>query len=52
MRLHRRYSDEEKKVLLTTVARAQEPSEQPLSWTLAKLGLTRSLYYDWLGRGE
>ncbi|MCL0050888.1 hypothetical protein M1N22_03515, partial [Dehalococcoidia bacterium] len=49
MRPHRRYS-KEKKVLLATVARAQERSSQPLSWILAELGLTRSLYYDWLER--
>ena len=52
MKLHRRYSEEEKKVLLATVARAQEQSSQPLSWILAELGLTRSVYYDWLGRGK
>ncbi|MCL0095973.1 hypothetical protein M1O52_05650 [Dehalococcoidia bacterium] len=50
MRPHRRYSEEEKKVLLATVARAQEQSSQPLSWILAELGLTRSVYYDWLER--
>ena len=49
MRPHRRYS-KEKKVLLATVARAQERSSQPLSWILAEPGLTRSLYYDWLER--
>ncbi|MCL0064129.1 hypothetical protein M1N83_02900 [Dehalococcoidia bacterium] len=49
MRPHRRYS-KEKKVLLATVARAQEQSSQPLSWILAEPGLTRSLYYDWLER--
>jgi len=32
------------------VVRAQEQSDQPLSWILAELGLTRSVYYDWLGR--
>ena len=52
MRPHRRYSEEEKKVLLATVARAQEQSAQPLSWILAELGLTRSVYYDWLERGS
>ena len=52
MRPHRRYSEEEKKVLLTTVVRVQEQSGQPLSWILAELGLTRSVYYDWLGRGK
>ena len=50
MRPHRRYTKEEKKVLLNTVVRAQEQSDQPLSWILAELGLTRSVYYDWLGR--
>ena len=50
MRPHRRYSEEEKRVLLTTVARAQEQSDQPLNWILAELGLTRSVHYDWLDR--
>jgi transposase InsO family protein len=52
VRPHRRYSEEEKRVLLNTVARAQEQSDQPLSWTLAELGLTRSVYYDWLEKAE
>ena len=52
MRPCRRYSEEEKRVLLTTVARAQEQSDQPLNWILAELGLTRSVYYDWLDRGK
>ena len=52
MRPHRRYAKEEKKVLLNTVSRAQEQSGQPLSWILAELGLTSSVYYDWLGRGK
>jgi len=47
---HRRYSKEEKGVLLATVERAQEQSGQPLSWILSELGLTRSVYYDWLER--
>ena len=34
------------------VARAQEQSDQPLSWILAELGLTRSVYYDWLEKAE
>ena len=50
MRPHRRYTEEEKRVLLATVDRAQEQSGQPLSWILAQLGLTRSVYYDWLER--
>jgi transposase InsO family protein len=52
VRPHRRYAEEEKKVLLNTVSRAQEQSGQPLSWILAELGLTRSVYYDWMGRGK
>ena len=36
--------------MLATVARAQEQSTQPLNWILAELGLTRSVYYDWLER--
>ena len=50
MKPHRRYSEEEKGVLLATVERAQEQSGQPLSWILSELGLTRSVYYDWLER--
>ena len=46
MRPHRRYSEEEKKVLLNTVARAQEQSDQPLSRILTELGLTCSVYYE------
>ncbi len=52
MRSHRRYTEEEKRVLLNTVARAQEQSEQPLSWILSELGLTPSVYYEWLRRTE
>ena len=52
MRPHRRYSEEEKRVLLAAVARAQEQSDQPLNWILAELGLTRSVYYDWLEKAE
>ncbi len=48
MRPNRRYSEEEKKVLLATVTRAQDLSDQPLNWILDELGLTRSVYYDWL----
>jgi transposase InsO family protein len=47
---HRRYSEREKRVLLATVERAQEQSGQPLSWVLRELGLTRSVYYEWLER--
>lgn len=50
MKPHRRYSEEEKRVLLAIVERAQEQSDQPLSWILSELGLTRSVYYDWLER--
>ena len=50
MKPHRRYSEEEKRVLLAIVERAQEQSGQPLSWILSELGLTRSVYYDWLER--
>ena len=49
---NRRYTEKEKRVLLNTVSRAQEQSDQPLSWILAELGLTRSVYYDWLERGK
>jgi putative transposase len=52
LRRHRRYSEEEKRVLLNTVARAQEQSDRSLSWILAQLGLTRSVYYEWLDRGK
>jgi len=47
---HRHYSEEEKGMLLARVERAQEQSGQPLSWILSELGLTRSVYYDWLDR--
>lgn len=50
MKLHRRYSEEEKRVLLATVERSQEQSGQPTNWILSELGLTRSVYYDWLER--
>jgi len=50
LKLHRRYSEEEKRVLLATVERAQEQSGQPMNWILSELGLTRSVYYDWLER--
>lgn len=50
MRPHRRYSEEEKRILLATVERVQEQSGQPVSWILVELGLTRSVYYDWLER--
>jgi len=50
LRPHRRYTEEEKRAVLATVARAQQRSGQPLSWILAELGLTRSVYYDWLER--
>ncbi|MFQ5904135.1 MAG: IS3 family transposase [Candidatus Binatia bacterium] len=50
MKPHRRYSEREKRVLLATVERAQEQSGQPLSWVLRELGLTRSVYYEWLER--
>ena len=36
--------------MLATVKRAQEQTGWTLSWTLAQLGLTRSVYYDWLER--
>jgi len=39
-------------MLLNTVTRAQEQSGQPLIWILAELGLTRSVYYDWIGRDK
>jgi len=47
---HRRYSEEEKRVLLATVERSQEQSGQSTNWVLSELGLTRSVYYDWLER--
>ena len=52
MKPHRRYSEEEKGVLLDTVERYQKQSGQSLNWILSKLGLTRSVYYDWLGRSR
>ena len=47
---HRRYSEEEKGVLLTTVERTQQQSGQSLSWILSDLRLSCSVYYDWLER--
>ena len=52
MRPNRRYSEDEKKVLLATVTRAQELSDQPLNWILDELGLTRSVYYGWLDKAQ
>ena len=40
MKPHRRYSEEEKKVLLAIVEKEQEQSGQPLSWILP-LGMGR-----------
>ena len=37
-------------MLLATVERSQEQSGQPTNWILSELGLTRSVYYDWLER--
>jgi transposase InsO family protein len=45
---HRRYPEEEKRLLLATVKRAQEHNGRPLSWVLHELGLTRSVYYEWV----
>jgi len=47
---HRRYSEEEKGVLLAIVETAQKQSGQSMNWILSELGLTRSVYYDWLER--
>ncbi|MCL0060105.1 IS3 family transposase [Dehalococcoidia bacterium] len=52
MKSNRRYSEEEKRLLLGKVKKTQEQSGQPLSWILGKLGLTRSVYYDWLRRDK
>jgi transposase InsO family protein len=49
---HRRYSEKEKGVLLATVERYRKQSGQPLNWILSELGLTRSVYYDWLERSR
>ena len=37
-------------MLLATVERCQEQSGQSMNWVLSELGLTRSVYYDWLER--
>lgn len=37
-------------MLLATVERSQEQSGQSMNWVLSELGLTRSVYYDWLER--
>jgi transposase InsO family protein len=47
---HRRHSEKEKEVLLAMIARARESCGQSLNWILSELGLTRSVYYDWLGK--
>ena len=39
-------------MLLATVERAQQQSGQPLCWILAEMGLTRSVYYDWLEKAR
>ena len=50
MRPHRRYSEREKETLLNTIARARKTGTRSLDWILSELGLTRSVYYDWLGK--
>ena len=50
MKPHRRYSEKEKEVLLATIERARESGTRSLDWILSELGLTRSVYYDWLGK--
>ena len=50
MKPNRRYSEKEKEVLLATIGRARQSGIRPLSWILSELGLTRSVYYDWLGK--
>jgi len=47
---HRRYSEKEKEILLNTIARARKTGTSSLDWILSELGLTRSVYYDWLGK--
>jgi transposase InsO family protein len=47
---HRRYSEKEKEILLNTIARAKKTGTRSLDWILSELGLTRSVYYDWLGK--
>lgn len=50
MRPHRRYSEKEKEILLNTIARARQNETKSLNWILSEMGLTRSVYYDWLGK--
>jgi putative transposase len=52
MKRQRRYSEKEKEIVLATIARARESQVQPLNWILSELGLTRSVYYDWLKKKE
>ena len=52
MRSHRRYSEEEKRVLLAVVEGALEQGSQPLNRILSELGLNRSVYYGWLKRSR
>ena len=47
MKPHRRYAEEEKEIVLATIARARASGCQPLSRILSGLGITRSVYYDW-----
>jgi len=50
MKPHRRYSEKEKEVILATIARARQSGTKSLNWILSGLGLTHSVYYDWLGK--
>ena len=47
MKPRRRYSEEEKEIVLATIVRARTSGCQPLSRILSGLGITRSVYYDW-----
>lgn len=50
MKQYQRYSEEEKRDLLRTVEKTCHETGWSLSLVLRELGLTRSVYYSWLGK--
>jgi hypothetical protein len=53
VRPHRRYNEDEKSVVLNTVARAQQQSAQPLKWILTEVVLpTPSTMTGWCGEED
>jgi putative transposase len=45
---YRRYSEKDKEIFLNTIARARQTGTSSLDWILDEVGLTRSVYYNWL----